>query len=131
AARGASGASSGSAGSALAWPAPDRVPPLWRMLQHRRHLYRGAVRYGDHTENGLDVSRRKDLPAQPAPVLIFVPGGAWVHGSRILQGDTLLSHLAEQDGVCLSIDYRVAPQQLWAADLPDVKTSIGTVRRIV
>ena len=30
----------------------------------------------------LDVWRPKELPAEPAPVLIFVPGGAWVHGSR-------------------------------------------------
>ena len=27
--------------------------------------------------------------------MIFVPGGAWVHGSRILQGYALMSHLAE------------------------------------
>lgn len=128
AAPGASEVSSGSAGSALDWPAPDRVPPLWRMLQHRRHLYRGAVRYGDHTENVLDVWRRKDLPAQPAPVLIFVPGGAWVHGGRMLQGYALLSHLAEQGWVCLSIDYRVAPQHPWPAHLTDVKTAIAWAR---
>ena len=55
--------------------------------------------------------RRKDLPAQPAPVLIFVPGGAWVHGRCKGQGSALMSRLAEQGWVCLAIDYRVAPHR--------------------
>ena len=33
----------------------------------------GPVRYGDHPAQLLDVWRRKDLPVEPAPVLIFVP----------------------------------------------------------
>lgn len=110
------------------WPAPERTPPLWRMRQHRRHLHRASVRYGDHPCQVLDVWRRRDLPAQPAPVLIFVPGGAWVHGSRMLQGYALLSHLAEQGWVCLSIDYRVAPQHPWPAHITDVKTAVAWAR---
>ncbi|MGV0836767.1 alpha/beta hydrolase fold domain-containing protein [Mycolicibacterium thermoresistibile] len=113
---------------AVDWPAPERTPPLWRMLQHRRHLHRGSVRYGDHPGQVLDVWRRKDLPAQPAPVLVFVPGGAWVHGSRMLQGYALLSQLAEQGWVCLSIDYRVAPQHRWPAHITDVKTAVAWAR---
>ncbi|MEO8815779.1 MAG: alpha/beta hydrolase, partial [Mycobacterium sp.] len=73
----------------------------------------------------LDVWRRKDLSGEPAPVLIFVPGGAWVHGSRTLQGYALLSHLAEQGWVCLSIDYRVAPHHRWPRHIIDVKTAIA------
>jgi acetyl esterase/lipase len=91
------------------WPAPDRMPPLWKAFEHRRHLYQASVRYGTHPTQRLDVWRRRHLPAEPAPVLVFVPGGAWVHGSRILQGYALMSHLAAKGWVCLSIDYRVAP----------------------
>jgi acetyl esterase/lipase len=58
-------------------------------------------------------------------VLIFVPGGAWVHGSRLLQGYALMSHLAEMGWVCLSIDYRVAPHHRWPAHITDVKTAIA------
>ena len=76
----------------------------------------------------LDVWRRDDLPAQPAPVLLFVPGGAWVHGSRILQGYALMSHLAEKGWVCLSIDYRVAPHNPWPAHITDVKAAIAWAR---
>ncbi|MGE2833228.1 alpha/beta fold hydrolase, partial [Mycobacterium sp. SMC-4] len=66
--------------------------------------------------------------AQPAPVMIFVPGGAWVHGSRLLQGYALMSHLAEQGWICLSIDYRVSPHHRWPAHITDVKTAIAWAR---
>ncbi|MGV0656552.1 alpha/beta hydrolase, partial [Mycolicibacterium thermoresistibile] len=110
------------------WPRQDRVPPLWRLHEHRRNVYRTSVRYGPLPSQLLDVWRRRDLPIQLAPVLIFVPGGAWVHGSRMLQGYALMSHLAEKGWVCLSIDYRVAPHHKWPAHLIDVKTAIAWAR---
>ena len=93
----------------IEWPAPEKVPPLWKLREQRRNVHRTSVQYGPRPSQLLDVWRREDLPAEPAPVLIFVPGGAWVHGSRLLQGYALMSHLAELGWVCLSIDYRVAP----------------------
>jgi acetyl esterase/lipase len=110
------------------WPAPDTKPPVARALEHRKHLYRSAVRYGDHPTQVLDVWRRKDLPAEPAPVLVFVPGGAWVHGSRILQGYALMSHLAAQGWVCLSVEYRVAPHHPWPQHIHDIKAAIAWAR---
>jgi len=91
----------------LEWPIAARTPPIWDGLRQRRYLYRRAVHYGDHAAQVLHVWRRKDLPAQPAPVLIFVPGGAWAHGRCMGQGAALMSRLAEQGWVCLAIDYRV------------------------
>jgi acetyl esterase/lipase len=113
---------------AIEWPAPEGAPPLWRLRQQRRSVYRTSVRYGSHPVQLLDVWRRKDLPAEPSPVLIFVPGGAWIHGSRLLQGYALMSHLAEMGWVCLSIDYRVAPQHRWPSHITDVKTAIAWAR---
>ena len=110
------------------WPAPDPMPPLWNALAHRRHVHRTSVRYGDSPTQLLDVWRRDDLTGEPAPVLLFVPGGAWVHGSRLLQGYALLSHLAEQGWVCLSIDYRVAPHHRWPRHITDVKAAIAWAR---
>ena len=110
------------------WPAPDRMPPLWKAFEHRRHLYRASVRYGSHPAQRLDVWRRRHLPAEPAPVLVFVPGGAWVHGSRVLQGYALMSHLAAKGWVCLSIDYRVAPHHRWPNHINDVKAAIAWAR---
>lgn len=110
------------------WPAAERVPPVWKMREHRRHVHRTSVRYGPRPSQLLDVWRRDDLPSHPAPVLLFVPGGAWVHGSRMLQGYALMSHLAEMGWVCLSIDYRVAPHHPWPAHITDVKTAIAWAR---
>jgi len=110
------------------WPLPENTPPVWKAFEHRRNVYRSSVRYGDHPAQLLDVWRPKELPAQPAPVMIFIPGGAWVHGGRILQGYALMSHMAEQGWVCLSIDYRVAPNHAWPQHITDVKTAIAWAR---
>ncbi|MDX1892266.1 alpha/beta hydrolase [Mycolicibacterium sp. 050158] len=112
----------------ITWPAPERTPPVWKALEHRRKVYRSSVRYGDSPSQLLDVWRLEELPSQPAPVMIFLPGGAWVHGGRILQGYALMSHLAEMGWVCLSIDYRVAPNHPWPQHLTDVKTAIAWAR---
>jgi acetyl esterase/lipase len=110
------------------WPAPERTPPVWGALRHRRYLHRRGVHYGDSPAQMLDVWRRKDLPTEPAPVLIFVPGGAWIHGSRTIQGYALMSRLAELGWVCLSIDYRVSPHHRWPRHIQDVKTAIAWAR---
>jgi acetyl esterase/lipase len=110
------------------WPAPERTPPLWSFRRHRRSVHRTSVRYGDHPTQLLDVWRRKDLPVEPAPVLIFVPGGAWISGSRLLQGYALMSYLAEQGWICLSIDYRCSPHHRWPRHITDVKTAIAWAR---
>ena len=113
---------------AITWPAPERTPPVLKALEHRKNVYRSSVRYGDSPTQLLDVWRPKELPNHPAPVLLFVPGGAWVHGGRILQGYALLSHLAEMGWVCLSIDYRVAPNHRWPQHMSDVKAAIAWAR---
>ena len=112
----------------IEWPAPDKAPPIWRALQHRRYLRRTSVRYGKFPSQLLDVWRRKDLPVRPAPVLVFVPGGAWVHGGRQLQGYALMSQLAEMGWICLSVEYRASPHNRWPAHITDVKTAIAWAR---
>ncbi len=111
----------------IEWPRTDSVPPVLRVGEHLRNRYRTSVRYGDDPEQVLDVWRRKDLSG-PAPVMIFVPGGAWVHGGRILQGYALMSHLAEMGWVCLSVEYRVAPGHPWPRHIRDVKAAIAWAR---
>lgn len=106
----------------------DSVPPMLRaMSQRRRYLHRSNIAYGPARGQVLDVWRRKDTPPN-APVLVFLPGGGWVHGSRVLQGYALMSQLAEQGWVCLSIDYRVAPQHRWPRHIQDVKAAIAWAR---
>jgi len=112
----------------LEWPVAEKTPPILDAMRQRRYIHRRGVHYGDSPAQLLDVWRRKDLPAQPAPVLIFVPGGAWVHGSSIGQGSALMSKLAEQGWVCLAIDYRVAPHHRWPRHITDVKAAIAWAR---
>lgn len=113
---------------AIEWPAPERYAPVVKMRQHRRSLHRASVRYGAHPSQLLDVWRPKELPVEPAPVMIFVPGGAWIHGGRQLQGYALMSHLAQQGWVCLSVNYRVSPHNRWPQHITDVKTAIAWAR---
>jgi acetyl esterase/lipase len=111
------------------WPRAERTAPMWKAAEHRRrHLYRSAVRYGDAPTQVLDVWRRRDLPDGPAPVVVFVPGGAWIHGSRILQGYALMSHLAALGWICLSVEYRVAPHHPWPRHIQDVKAAVAWAR---
>ena len=91
-----------------AGPIADGGAPWRNAGRQRRFVYRASVPYGDEPGQLLDVWRRDDLKG-PAPVLVFVPGGAWVIGSRVLQGHALMAHLAEQGWVCLSVQYRTSP----------------------
>jgi acetyl esterase/lipase len=106
----------------------SRVPPYLRFrAQRQRCLYRSSVQYGGHPAQLLDIWRRPDLPPG-APVLLFVPGGAWVQGTRVLQGHTLLSHLVKQGWVCLTMDYRVSPLHRWPRQIADVNAAIAWAR---
>ena len=114
--------------SLIEW-STDTVPPMLRaMAQRRKYMYRANVAYGKAPGQLLDVWRRKDLPPGPAPVMVFVPGGGWVHGSRMLQGYALMSHLAKRGWICLSAEYRVAPQHRWPRHVQDVNAAIAWAR---
>lgn len=95
------------------------------LLVTRPHTSKLAT--GDTTSSAPPV-QDEITTTKPAPVLIFVPGGAWVHGSRAIQGYAVLSRLAAQGWVCLSIDYRVAPHHRWPRHILDVKTAIAWAR---
>ncbi len=106
----------------------NRMPPYLRFrAQRQKCLFASSVQYGSHPAQLLDVWRRPDL-SPGAPVLLFVPGGAWVQGSRVLQGHTLLSHLVKQGWVCLTMDYRVSPVHRWPRQIADVNAAIAWAR---
>jgi acetyl esterase/lipase len=95
-----------------------------------RYLRASNVAYGDHGKrNVLDVWARSDLARDArAPVLVQVPGGAWVSGQKTGQAYPLLSHLAERGWVCVSINHRLAPKARWPAHIVDVKRAIAWVK---
>jgi acetyl esterase/lipase len=110
------------------WPSHQQLAPLWKAAGQRRYVHRPSVHYGDHPSQVLDVWRREEGLGAPAPVLVYIPGGAWVFGSRTLQGHELMAHLVRRGWVCLSLEYRTSPQHRWPRQMTDVKAAISWAR---
>ncbi len=111
--------------------ATARRSGLLRMRRIRREYAHNAdISYGPHgRSNLLDIWRRPDLPRDArAPVLLQVPGGAWVVGNKEGQAYPLMSHLAEQGWVCVSMSYRLSPKATWPAQIVDVKRALAWVK---
>ncbi|MGC4964021.1 alpha/beta hydrolase fold domain-containing protein [Gordonia sp. DT218] len=73
----------------------------------------------------LDLVR----PAQsiPAPVIVFVHGGGWFTGDRTLCPD-LSGHFCARGFAMASIDYRLSGDELFPAQLHDVRAAIRHLR---
>jgi acetyl esterase/lipase len=105
--------------------------PLGNTVARRRYVEKtNVVSYGPHGRANLaDIWRRRDLPRDgKAPVLLQVPGGAWMIGMRRPQAYPLMSHLAARGWVCVSIGYRVSPRHTWPDHIVDVKRSLAWVK---
>jgi acetyl esterase/lipase len=84
--------------------------------------------YGPHGQaNTLDVYRRTDLQG-PAPTLVHIHGGSWMHGRKERQAKPLTWHLAEQGWVVVSVNYRLSPAARMPAHVEDVKAAVRWVR---
>ncbi|ORW56791.1 alpha/beta hydrolase [Mycobacterium parmense] len=108
-----------------------RLLPLANTVARRRYVDKtNVVSYGPHGRANLaDVWRRRDLPRDgKAPVLLQVPGGAWIIGMRRPQAYPLMSHLAARGWVCVSIAYRVSPRHTWPDHIVDVKRALAWVK---
>jgi acetyl esterase/lipase len=110
------------------WPSHRTPAPVLKALAQRRYVYKTSVQYGEHPRQLLDVWRISGTPQTPAPVLIFVPGGAWVFGRRELQGHALMAHLVRRGWICLSVQYRGSPHHRWPRQIADVKTAVAWAR---
>jgi acetyl esterase/lipase len=103
---------------------------LPRRGYRRRYLRITDQSYGDFGKaNYLDIWGRADLPADGrAPVVLQIPGGAWVMGGKTGQAYPLLSHLAERGWVGVAINYRLGPRSVWPAQIEDVKHAIAWIK---
>ncbi|BBX58129.1 Carboxylesterase NlhH [Mycobacterium shottsii] len=105
--------------------------PLRTTVARRLYVEKtNIVAYGPHRRANLaDIWRRRDLPRDgKAPVLVQVPGGAWVLGWRRPQAYPLMSHLVSRGWVCVSLNYRVSPLHTWPAHIVDVKRALAWVK---
>jgi acetyl esterase/lipase len=112
-------------------PTGRRAGALRTTQIRRRYVGReDIVRYGPHGRANLaDIWHQRDLPSGgKAPVLVQVPGGAWVIGMRRPQGYPLMSHMADRGWVCVSLAYRVSPWHTWPDHIVDVKRGLAWVK---
>ncbi|MBY0441506.1 MAG: alpha/beta hydrolase [Mycobacteriaceae bacterium] len=102
-----------------------------RHYVHNHGEINGTVCYGPHGRANLaDIWRQRDLPPDgKAPVMVQVPGGAWVLGWRRPQAYPLLSHLASRGWICVSLNYRVSPLHTWPDHIVDVKRALAWIRQ--
>lgn len=105
--------------------------PLRTTVARRRFVEKtNIVSYGPHGRANLaDIWRRRDLPRDgKAPVLVQVPGGAWMIGWRRPQAYPLMSHLVSRGWICVSLNYRVSPVHTWPDHIVDVKRALAWVK---
>jgi acetyl esterase/lipase len=115
------------------WKRPEgagtaKAPGLIRTMRiYRDYAHDADISYGEHgSRNHLDIWRRPDLDrGGRAPVLLQVPGGAWMVGSKRQQAYPLMSHLAELGWVCVAINYRLSPRSTWPDHIVDVKRALA------
>jgi acetyl esterase/lipase len=120
--------------SAALWRRPPpgaataKTPGAARMLRiYRDYAHDADLSYGEAgSRNHLDIWRRPDRPRDGrAPVLLQIPGGAWMVGNKRGQAHPLMSHLAELGWICVAINYRLSPRSTWPDQIVDVKRAIA------
>ena len=106
-------------------------------LQTDRNVVYAEV---DGVKLKMDIVRPKS--PGPHPAAVGFHGGAWKHGSKDdlsrslpeifdfggTGGRSMLDYLAEHGYVAVAVQYRLAPQYKWPAQIVDAKTSIRFLR---
>ncbi|MFD0632945.1 alpha/beta hydrolase [Catenulispora yoronensis] len=94
--------------------------PDVRRVRNRRY---GPARRG----NRLDVYVSRRRRRSEAPVLVYIHGGGFLIGSKMLGARPLLYRLAAQGWVCISIDYRLL-RVGYGDQLADVRAALDWTR---
>jgi acetyl esterase/lipase len=87
-------------------------------------------RYGEHERHRLDVHTSGE--ENGAPVFVFVHGGGFVGGDKVVPGSPQYDHIgawAVRNGwVGVTITYRLAPEHTWPSGAQDVAAAVAWVR---
>ena len=71
--------------------------------------------------------RPTETDEAPYPIIIWIHGGAWLHGTRHDNQD-ICEKIVEHGFVCLSIEYRLSPEAIFPAQIQDCKCAVRYVR---
>lgn len=80
----------------------------------------------DSTSLQLDIYKRKDL-REPAPVMIFIHGGAWRSGKRSDYLPYLIDY-AQKGYVTAALSYRLVKQAVFPAAVQDVSCGVKWIK---
>ena len=116
---------------------PELVATSWSLLRpfHDKAGYQAPeidrdLRYGAHERHRLDVHTSGE--EEGAPVLVFVHGGGFIGGDKVVPGTPQYDHVgawAVRNGwVGVTITYRLAPEHTWPAGAQDVAAAVRWVR---
>ena len=91
-------------------------------------MFEKGITYGTAAGQALllDLAKPKE-GAGPFPALVLVHGGGWAAGDRSSYHEPMLAW-AKQGIVCVSVDYRLAPQFKFPCQIEDVKCAVRWVR---
>lgn len=73
----------------------------------------------------LEIVRPEPIPDSPMPVVVYIHGGAWMHGDR---QDNRNAILAAHGFFTISIDYRHSDQAIFPAQIEDAKAAVRWLR---
>ncbi len=78
----------------------------------------------------MDIYRPSQVGEAPTPAVLYVHGGGWEHGSSTLGGiNASISQMLTQRGILVAaVNYRLAPEYLWPAQIDDVKCAVRYLR---
>lgn len=87
------------------------------------------ISYGEYGErNRLDILRPAGPPSAGRPVLLHMHGGGYASGRKNLSALPLLHRMARAGWVVVTINYRLAPQARWPAQVVDTKRAVSWIR---
>src|SRR5579871_5173842 len=107
------------AGFALAGPVALAQPKPPEGVESKKDLA-----YGDHERQKLDVFTPK--ADKPTPLVIWVHGGSWKHGSK--DGANPLLGLLGRGYAVAAVNYRFSQHAVFPAQIYDVKAAVRYLR---
>ncbi len=122
------------------FPVPvEPTPPTWgrwwrvsRAIPLRSRavrVHRDIDYWGDGARrHRLDVYQSRLAPPGPAPVMVYIHGGAWMIGEKREQGKPMMYELVARGWVCVAINYRLSPKATWPEHIVDAKRAVAWVK---
>lgn len=85
------------------------------------------IAYGSNSAQVLDIYEPRGNTTGLRPVIIAIHGGAWQSGDKVW-GKSVAERFAGYGYVVVSINYRLAPEHRWPAQIDDCQAALNYLR---